>query len=368
MATLLQCPSVVLNIFKLSSETQNKPEAHANSASKDGLTPLHVASMVDNQRIAHILVENGASIMNKDRSGRTAVYWAAVCSSMEVLDYLSNLEDATQHGLINAPDVDSASPLHVALRKQNVRTAERLVELGADIYSRTASGQSPLHYAVRHAPDATSMLLQRGALLQETSSNGRNALLWACVLGDKKCVSTLLQANTDICVKDNIDATPLHLLVQFSPEPLNAAKLLLEHGALPDEADTNGVTPLHISIERRHFAVAELLLLRGANAKKTSILERSVLQIAASHPDCPDRLWALLGDVNTLDKNGQGALHLAAKSQRITEVENLLAHGADTELRNTTSETALHLAIRHFVKGRHQSRNLDELDLRIKNE
>lgn len=45
------------------------------------------------------------------------------------------------------------------------------------------------------------------------------------------------------------------------------ANLLLAHGASPDQAGKNGMTPLHIAAQYDQQAVASTLLEKGADAK-----------------------------------------------------------------------------------------------------
>lgn len=52
---------------------------------------------------------------------------------------------------------------------------------------------------------------------------------------------------------------------------IQVANLLLAHGASPDQAGKNGMTPLHIAAQYDQQAVATTLLEKGADAKVRSI-------------------------------------------------------------------------------------------------
>lgn len=55
--------------------------------------------------------------------------------------------------------------------------------------------------------------------------------------------------------------------LQNSRYYVQVANLLLAHGASPDQAGKNGMTPLHIAAQYDQQAVATTLLEKGADAK-----------------------------------------------------------------------------------------------------
>jgi ankyrin repeat protein len=355
IASLWQCSSVLRKILK----TSHRAEDAINCASGLGITPLHLATIVDNSKIMSILIEAGASVVAKDNTGRTAAYWGAYCSSAETLEVLLTSGVVTSSGLIDLSNDKGETPLHVALQRGYHKTAQLLIKRGASLLVCTLSGQTPLHYAVRYCPTAVDVLLNQGTNLEQRSTNGRTALLWACVLGDEGCILTLLQAKADTQVKDNVGDSPLHILIQHATSPLSAVIILLDHGASYDGANDAKCTSLALALKGRHYAVANLLLKRGADKDAASGHDKSIFATAAALDDCPAETWDLLGSVNTLGHDGEGAIHHAAKAQSVSQLNNLLTHGADIEFRNASGQTALHLAVRHFVKQRHQSHSKD---------
>jgi ankyrin repeat protein len=355
IASLWQCPSVLRKILKSSP----KAKGTTNCASELGITPLHLATIVNNSEIVSILIEAGASVVAKDYTGRTAAYWGAYCSSAKTLEVLLTSDVATSSGLIDLMNATGETPLHVALQRGYHKIAQLLIEGGANLLVCTLSGQTPLHYAVRYCPMSVDVLLKQGVNLEQKSTNGRTALLWACVLGDEECILRLLQAKADTQVRDNVGDSPLHILIQHATSPLPAAVILLDHGASYDGANDANYTSLALALKGRHYAVANLLLKRGADKHAASGHNQSLFVTAAALDDCPADTWDLLGDVNTLGHDGEGAIHHAAKAQSVSQLNNLLTHGANIEFRNALGQTALHLAVRHFVKQRHQSHSMD---------
>ena len=97
---------------------------------------------------------------------------------------------------------------------------------------------------------------------------------------------------------------------------LEQIKLLLSMGA---EINARGfgrsLTPLHLSIEQKHFQIAKFLLENGAA-------------------------------INTRDNRGNTPLHTAAYYGNIDIISELLQHGADIEAKNDKGETPIFSAVR----------------------
>ena len=139
---------------------------------------------------------------------------------------------------------------------------------GARPEQTTSSGMTCLHYAVQYASAMTSSLLAHGACTKTESKNGRTALHWACVTGDRACISILLQYGFDATVSDDFIQTPLHLLAKAVNDQVECASMLLCHGTNVNAGDKKGMTPLHHAILAKNFKVALVLLEAGAEAGK----------------------------------------------------------------------------------------------------
>ena len=86
-------------------------------------------------------------------------------------------------------------------------------------------------------------------------------------------------------------------------EHVDAARILLYHGAIVDEVTVDYLTALHVAAHCGHVRVAKLLLDRQA-------------------------------DPNSRALNGFTPLHIACKKNRLKMVELLLKHGASKFLKN----------------------------------
>ncbi|VDL95857.1 unnamed protein product, partial [Schistocephalus solidus] len=96
---------------------------------------------------------------------------------------------------------------------------------------------------------------------------------------------------------------------------LELVKYLIEAGAKSDEADESGWTPLMISVSAGRDDVAEYLL-----------------KCCSANP-------------NVINSTGQSPLHYAASKNRLNLAKQLLAAGAQVDLRDWGGNTPLHRAV-----------------------
>jgi uncharacterized protein len=121
--------------------------------------------------------------------------------------------------------------LSLAARNPNPRTAQLLLDAGADCNMRDLAGNTPLIYAAPFARDTAELLIRSGADVNARGYNGATALLRA--------------------VERNWDLHP-------GPDPA-MIELLLAHGADPNLQDGNGHWPAGQAAAHGHTKVAGLL-------------------------------------------------------------------------------------------------------------
>ncbi len=115
-------------------------------------------------------------------------------------------------------------------------------------------------------------------------------------------------------------------------------RALLQQGADANEANGDGLTPLHAAAERGNAAIVELLMDRhAAIGAKTRIGNYTPLHLAAlgAHTAVAEKLLEAGADPNAVTTNtGVTPLHLAAAALNGAEtVAALLEHGADPNAR-----------------------------------
>ncbi|TVT98307.1 hypothetical protein EJB05_56400 [Eragrostis curvula] len=80
----------------------------------------------------------------------------------------------------------------------------------------------------------------------------------------KACKVLIEQFKVNVNGTGTDGATPLHFAI-YDSGSTNVVKLLLENGADPNQAYSNGVAPLHIATVRGAYEITELLLSKGAD-------------------------------------------------------------------------------------------------------
>ncbi|KAM9515186.1 ankyrin repeat domain-containing protein 35 [Guaruba guarouba] len=165
-----------------------------------------------------------------------------------------------------------------------------------------AVGQSAFHLAAsKGLTECLTLLLARGAPVNEKNDDGSTALHLATIACQPQCVKVLLQYGANEGHVDGQSRTPLHWAATSGCA--SSVLLLCDHEAILDVTDAHGQTPLMLAARGNHTAICAQLLQRGA-------------------------------DPNLADKEQNTALALACKHGSLESAELLLSHGAalgDTE-------------------------------------
>lgn len=158
--------------------------------------------------------------------------------------------------------------------------------------------------------------------------------------------SLVTQLDLDDSLIDALDsqgATPLYHAARQSN--VDAVRVLLQHGAKPQQGDRMGVTPLHLAAWVGSFDCAKLLLEAGAPVMACDSSGYSPLHYIWELPAPSQCLVKLLiqrgAEVNAGNSIGNTALHTTALDNHLSVAVALLANGADLEAHNTRGEIPL---------------------------
>lgn len=301
--------------------------ADPNAALRGGETALMTAARVGRAGPVQALLDAGAAVDAKDRRDQTAIMWAAADGHAAVVD--------------------------------------TLVKAGADARARLKSGFTPLLFAAREGRvEAVRALLKAGvepneAIRVEKKSggpsprNGASALLLAVENGHFELAAELLKAGAD-ANDQRSGFTPLHALTWVrkpnrgddpdgQPPPtgsgslssLELVRVLVAHGA-----DVNA------TIEKGPSGRGRLNLTGAAPilmASKTADLPyMSLLVELGADPLLPNAdgctpLMAAAG-IGTLAPDEEAG----TEPEALAAVEYLLNHGADVNSVDDNGETAMH--------------------------
>jgi ankyrin repeat protein len=332
-----------------------RPRA-AGVATKDGTTPLHIATDLDDLETAALLIKAGANVKAANRYGVTPLYAAALHGNAAMLRLL--IESGAD---ANTPLPEGETPLMTAARTGRVDAMKVLLAHGAAVNTKEKwKQQTALMWAAHEGnADATRLLIEAGAKLHDRSVFGWTPLLFAARQGQVDTIRALAAAGGN--VNDVLPDGTSALVSAVQGLNYEAANVLLELGADPDAAG-QGWTALHqIAWSRRpqrgqnnpgqkplgnmsSLDLARSLVKHGAdvNARQTK----------EPNSDMEGR--------NSLNRYGATAFFLAAKSVDVPLMEALLEIGADPFVANVDGDTPLMVAAGVGVYSQGESPGLPE--------
>lgn len=305
--TLSKQANEVRLAFSLAQEGVERPTPEVtdwNEADDSGRTPLFLAAESgDVERVHFLLTRPGIAPGQTDNHGWTPLHVATKEGHADVVSEL------LRHMDVNLPNRSGATPLLLAVQRQRLALARRLVEHGADLRQADKDGTSPFHAACQHGHGEMvrwlwQAMTQQGArdLLNARTTTGATPLQLAAASGNADVVQFLLgREGVDACAADDDGWTPLHKAAQT--HNTHATALLLRHIDVNTPLHS-GASPLLIAISNQQLAVAELLLNNGADIHQPMKDGTTPLHHACVH-DGPELARWLLERPDILQRDGQ---------------------------------------------------------------
>ncbi|MDD3468851.1 MAG: ankyrin repeat domain-containing protein [Thermoguttaceae bacterium] len=243
-------------------------------------------------------------------------------------------------------DVESYTPLLLAVENDHPETVKALLDAGADPNISNDKDITPLSRA--NLTEITKLLLDAGAKVDD------DMLYHAVQYGELESVRLLLNAGVKVTVRTKKGITPLHWAKCGA-----MVKLLLDAGADPKAVTDQGMTTLCCG---KDTEAIRLLLEAGADPTVPVINE---CLTPLQQPLTPEGLRLLLDagagvHVNTTSSFGwtpfYEAVQNGSKSGDTTVARMLLEVGADPHLiENGSGESPLHIAIRESNGKEHNT-------------
>lgn len=400
-------------------------KANADAANADGQTALMLAARIGALPIVKLLLSHGAHVNAREQwRGQTALMWAAAQDHPDVVrllvghgaqvnvravynDWLDNATQITSEPRAQYRPEGGLTPLFYAIRGGCQDCVETMVKAGANVNMPTPEGVTPLISAIDNLHYGTAKyLLQHGANPNTWDWYGRTPL-WVAVdmhsyiqrrfagygLATQPSegkvqqadpttavdiVRMLLAMGADPNVQLNLHR-PSHGanngrftddLIRTGCTPLLRAAmshdnelvtLLLQHGALVDLPNVNGVTPLigAAGMGMRGGPGAIVPDMRGdfskdAPEKAISTLEillKAGANVNARVTDTSGHSARIARASQMTERQGQTALYGAITRRWTPVVQFLLAHGASVGVADDKGRTPL-VAATHGVGDR----------------
>jgi ankyrin repeat protein len=367
--------------------------ADVNTATPGGETVLMTAARTGRTDLAKLLLDHGANVNAGDKvHAQTALMWAVTENHAEMVKLLlARVADinaqtkvtipkgeyvpakpggASGTGIIRQralPTADGGmTPLLFAVRDGNFEMTRLLLDNGADISRSSGNHTSPLLIALLNGQvGLATYLLDRGADPNAADTYGREALFAAIDLrnfnhdkyGDlptdgkdpMDVVKALLKKGADRNAKT--ETVPVHGLMQFDASWVNfdgqtsfvraalsgdieVMRLLLEYGANPNVATTQGTTAL--------------MAASGINWIPGQTYSHSEDEYVQAVKLCLERG----ADVNATNSLGFTAMHGAANRGWESIIKILAKHGAKLDVKDNEGRTPMTFAQGIFLAVR----------------
>jgi ankyrin repeat protein len=193
--------------------------------------------------------------------------------------------------LAGASDAAGLSAVTVAAYHQQPAILERLLAARPDLDRFEAAIVGDLGRLAELLDEADA------GPIDERSADGFTALHLAAYFGRVRAAQELLDRGADpnAWALGSLRVQPLHSAVSGSHEAL--ARLLVERGAEPGQAQDGGYTPLHAAAQNGLTALSDFLIAHGANPKALTqdILTPADLAERAGHTALAAHLRSLGG-------------------------------------------------------------------------
>lgn len=321
-------------------------------------TPPILGAGYGHIKIMKILINNGAEVASKNDKP-TVLSYAVQNGRVDAARFLIN----SGAGASETYRASRWTPLHLAAGNDFLELAELLIENGADLASRTDSGETPLHKAAyKGHTEVMNLLLTHGANVMSRNKRGETPLHSAAFKGRRQAVELLISHGADIMSKSMNGSTPLHdTVVRGHAE---TTRLFVNSGADLTSQNGRGHTPLKTAISGGHGHLAEILI----DELATRFVSR--FRLEELKPIVSSVAWSVYTNIPRCLKSHEGRGKVFATSQTCSETQDLRA---EMILHNGPSKEKRALAAGGFfqiencpwqVTGVFQLAPLSELDPR----
>ena len=225
---------------------------------------------------------------------------------------------------------DQPSPLHLTAYWGLSHIAKVLIDRGDKIETQDARKRTPLVCAVLNGhTDVAHVLIDRGARIDARDLSAATPLHAAVVNNHLEATRLLLECGADPNAQDKSGSTLMcHATNNHN---LQMMDLLHRKGASTQKIGESGFSPLEIASGGGHAAIAQWLLLRGANVD----MRNPAPLMEAVNENQPHVIRLLLeagAPINQVSGLGYTALGAAVKKGNLDTVQQLLSAGADVNV------------------------------------
>ena len=247
------------------------------------------------------------------------------------------------YGETTAPD--GTTPLHQAVRQNDIKTADALIKRGADVKATTRYGVTPIGLAALNGNAAMlRRLLDAGADPDTATPGGETTLMTAARTGNVDTVTLLLDRKANVNAKDTARAQTALMWAVTENHP-DIVKLLAAKGA-----DVNARTI--VSIPKGEYVAARAggasgpgIIRQRALPKADGGMSPLLFAVRDGNTEMTRLLLELGADIKQTSGNHTSPLLIAMLNGQVTLAMELLAKGADPNQADDYHRAALFAAI-----------------------
>ncbi|KAL1915010.1 uncharacterized protein VTP21DRAFT_7715 [Calcarisporiella thermophila] len=248
------------NDFDIINSLTDYFKEFANAPDKDGLTPIHYASIGGKIEIVNLVLKLGGSAEAVDKFMGTPMHSAAMKGHDEMVEFW-----ARNKANVNARNKDGYTPLHCATKSEHIQDAKKLIENNADVNAKNDSGWTPLHFSTESCSEELMRLfLENGAEVDAKHFEDKTALHYAASKPNAPIVKLLVENGADVNIQDYKGRTPLHFAT--SKGNSEVVQLLLENGANLYVEDDVGYRPIEIAKVRGIYKINQKYVYESTDA------------------------------------------------------------------------------------------------------
>ena len=311
---------------------------------------IHAAAKAgDADAVDRLLKADRQLVRAKDRYQNSPMHHAATAEVAQLLiDLRAN---------VNADGWMGATPLHDAAQHGRADVVALLIRKGADVYARrTERRDTPLHSAATEA--VARLLVEHGADVEARDWSGRTPLHWAAQFGHAEVARFLIGvgAAVDARAEPTPPKRPRRPRAPFAERLLlavvGAVEAVFEPErakavARPDPHRFTGDTPLHWAAQEGKVDAAAVLLEHGADVNARDRDGSTPLHKAAfrGHGDLIGLLVRAGADPSTRDRSGRTPLHAAQREETGDLLRGLAVPPQSAEVPLSSTPAELGLAI-----------------------
>ena len=214
------------------------------------MTPLQKTAYKGDVRAIKGLIQEGSSVNEKSKDGKTPLMYAAMGGHVDVAEALISVG-----AVLDDTDSLGMTAIHYAAYYGSQNVASKLIEKGATVNIVDKSDFTPLDYSVKdyYYPNIANLLIKAGAQF------GNRILAMAIVNLNEEALPLILSQDINVNEKDNEGMTALHRLAHCTRCQQNKgviAEKILQKGADTSIKDKYGYTALRYAFYYNAIDVA----------------------------------------------------------------------------------------------------------------